>query len=269
MVPEMIRPPVNVVLLAAGRGSRLSTLTERTHKSLLPVAGKPGLEYIIDAVLTHGVEQVVIVTGDKHEAIENFVATQFPGRVQTVLNERFAADTNILSTEIGVSALRRPEEGYLIIETDMVVEPAGWAAIIDVGEGRESQWVTRDTYSPSLTGGALHADADGRVTSIVYSRTYEERYEGWQKLLGTLYVGRDQVAADRELRRAAIERTIAQYYMMPWVENGAQLPCRAKALGDLYAASYNDLATYELVNQQFSEVLESALGNAGSRGRTA
>lgn len=263
MPPTAIRPPVNAVLLAAGRGSRLSTLTEHTHKSLLPVAGQPALRYIIDAVLGHGVEDVVIVTGDKHEAIENFVHEQYPGRIGTVYNDRFAVDTNILSTEMGVSALRHPEQGYLIIETDLVVEPDGWATVIDVGEGRESEWVTRGHYSPSQTGGALDADAEGRVTGIVYCRTYEQRYEGWQKLLGTLYVGRDQVAMDRELRQAAVQRTIAQYYMTPWVENLPLLPCRTKALGDLYAASYNDLATYELVDQQFAKVREGVRGNAG------
>lgn len=258
----MLRPPVNVVLLAAGRGSRLSALTEHTHKSLLPVAGQPALRYVIDAVLTQGVEDVVIVTGDKHEAIERYIADQFPGRIRTALNERFAADTNILSTEIGVSALRHPEQGYLIIETDVVVEPSGWPAIIDVGDGRQSIWVTRGHYSASLTGGALDIDEHGNVTGLVYAPKYTPEHEGWQKLLGVLYVGRDQVATDRQLRQRGIERTLAQYYMTPWVENLAQLPCRANVLGDVYAASYNDLATYELVNQQFAQVLSNG-------GRTA
>src|SRR5688572_6491870 len=127
--------PSNVVLLAAGRGSRLASITQHTHKSLLPVAGQPALQYVIDEVLARPVRDVVIVTGDKHEAIEQFVNSRYAGRVRAAHNERFASDTNILSTEIGVGALARPEDGYLIVETDLIVAPEGWESILDVGTG--------------------------------------------------------------------------------------------------------------------------------------
>lgn len=251
----MVAVPAGVVLLAAGRGSRLAALTEHTHKSLLPVAGKPVLRYVMEEVFARGIEDVVVVTGDKRDAIERFVSEYCPGRVRLAHNERFAADTNILSTEIGVTALRNPERGYLIVETDLVVEPAGWASILDTAADRESFWVTRGTYGTSLTGGALQADASGQVTGLVYAPQYDATYQGWQKLLGVLYVGSDQVAMDRELRQAGIERTIAQYYMTPWVEHLPRLPCRAKPLGAHYAASFNDLETYRHIDAQFTTVV--------------
>jgi choline kinase len=246
--------PHNVVLLAAGRGSRLGALAQHTHKSLLPVAGKPALQYVIDEVLARPVRDVVIVTGDKHEAIEQFVRERYPGRIRPAHNPRFAEDTNILSTETGVAALERPELGYLIIETDLIIEPRGWSRVLDVGTG-DSFWVTRGHYGTSLTGGALQVDAQGRVSDLVYAPKYEARYEGYQKLLGILYVGRGQVAKDRELRLAGMQRTIAQYYMTPWVEHLAQLPCRALSLGTTYAASYNDVETYQQTDRRFAEVL--------------
>ena len=73
-----------------------------------------------------------------------------------------------------------------------------------------------------------------------------------------LYVGRDQVAKDRELRQRGIERTIAQYYMTPWVEHLAELPCGARALGDTFAASYNDIETYRHTDRSFAEVLRAS-----------
>jgi CTP:molybdopterin cytidylyltransferase MocA len=226
------------------------------------VAGKPALQYVIEEVLARQVREVVIVTGDKREAIEQFVRDRYAGRIRTAYNERFASDTNILSTEIGVGALARPEDGYLIVETDLIVAPEGWSSILDVGAGDESCWVTRGTYSATLTGGALHADPIGRVTDLVYAPTYDPMYEGYQKLLGMLYVGRHQVAKDRELRRAGIARTTAQYYMTPWVEHLRHLPCRARSLGSIFAASFNDIETYRQTDQRFSEVLDT-------RGRAA
>ena len=258
MVPSG-HAPANVVLLAAGRGSRLAELTRQTHKSLLPVAGKPALQYVIDEVLARPVRDIVIVTGYMHDTIEQFVRERYAGRVRVAFNERYASDTNILSTEVGVSALLRPEDGYLIVETDLIVAPEGWASILDAGDGAESFWVTRGNYSASLTGGALHADASGRVTDLVYAPQYEPRYEGYQKLLGFLYVGRNQVPRDRELRRLGIERSIAQYYMTPWVEHLASLPCNARPLGTVFAASYNDLDTYQQTDRRFAEVLRGRM----------
>jgi hypothetical protein len=93
---------------------------------------------------------------------------------------------------------------------------------------------------------------------LIYEPVHNPQYDGWQKLLGVLYVGREQVARDRELRRRAIDKTISQYYMTPWVENLSSLPCRARPLGNLYAASFNDLEGYRLVDQRFAAVLEQS-----------
>lgn len=252
--------PVNVVLLAAGRGSRLSPLTDEIHKSLLPVGGRPVIGYVLEEVLSRPVEQVVVVTGDKRESIESFVAEWRDDRLQTVHNPRFAEDTNILSTALGVGALREPERGYLIVETDLVIEPRGWATVLDVGDGRNSFWVTRGHYGPELTGGALKADTAGRVQEMVYAPGYDAAYEGWSKLVGLLYVGRDQVFSDREIRNRAVEQTIQQYYMTPWVEHLERLPCQVRSLDGLYAASFNDVETYRRTERERAAALIGTLG---------
>lgn len=50
------------LLLAAGIGSRLRPLTEKTPKCLLPVCGKPILGWWLDRLERHGVEEVVVNT---------------------------------------------------------------------------------------------------------------------------------------------------------------------------------------------------------------
>jgi hypothetical protein len=64
------------------------------------------------------------------------------------------------------------------------------------------------------------------------------------------------VARDRELRQLGVERTIAQYYMSPWVEHLSQLPCRAVSLGATFAASFNDIETYRQTDERFAQILE-------------
>ena len=249
----MTRAPANVVLLAAGRGSRIAALAGETHKSLLPVGGRSSLERALDEAVARTAGQVVVVTGDRRESIERFVRDRYGSRVDAVHNERFAEDMNILSTELGVSALRRPEDGYLVVETDVVVGPGGWDAVYAPEASGASYWVTRGRYGRALTGGALDADAAGNVTGLVYAPVWSERYEGWQKLLGILFVGPGQAARDRAIRREALARTTAQYYMTPWVENLAELPCRARPLGEAFAGSFNDPESYLAVDRRLRE----------------
>jgi N-acetyl-alpha-D-muramate 1-phosphate uridylyltransferase len=48
------------MILAAGRGERMKPLTDRTPKPLLTVAGKPMIEYHIEALAAAGVRDIVI-----------------------------------------------------------------------------------------------------------------------------------------------------------------------------------------------------------------
>ncbi len=57
---------MDVVLLCAGYGTRLSPLTDNTPKALLPVAGKPILEYLLSCLKDReDVSSVVLVSNHK------------------------------------------------------------------------------------------------------------------------------------------------------------------------------------------------------------
>jgi len=63
------------VVLAAGKGTRMGALTEELPKPMLPVAGKPLLEHILDRLGQAGVKECGLITGYRHEAIEQHFAT--------------------------------------------------------------------------------------------------------------------------------------------------------------------------------------------------
>ena len=64
--PQTERPPLAVVILAAGLGTRMKS---DAPKVLHEVCGRPMLAYVIDAALSVAPERVVVVTGPDQEAI--------------------------------------------------------------------------------------------------------------------------------------------------------------------------------------------------------
>lgn len=58
------------LVLAGGKGSRLRPLTATGAKQLVPVANKPVLFYAIDQLVSAGITEIGIVTGDTAEQVE-------------------------------------------------------------------------------------------------------------------------------------------------------------------------------------------------------
>ncbi len=193
--------PQKFVLLAAGRGRRLAQLTTQTHKSLLPIAGKPILQHLLDQLMMLKERDVVVVTGYRCDDIDSFLRTKYGNAIKTVFNQFYGSDTNILSADMGVDALLCREAGYMIIETDIILEPDGWQCLLGPRQSALSEWATIGNYSKNLTGAALKTEETGRIIDIVYAPKYDEKFDGWKKLLGALYVGEKEVALDIEMRK--------------------------------------------------------------------
>ena len=60
------------VILAGGKGSRLSEYTKKVPKPMIKVAGKPILSHIINYYSSFGVKEFIIASGYKHSIIKNY-----------------------------------------------------------------------------------------------------------------------------------------------------------------------------------------------------
>ncbi len=63
---------MKAVILAGGKGSRLATRSNGLPKPLVPVKGRPLLEYQLELLRRHGAEQVTVLCGYGAEAIREF-----------------------------------------------------------------------------------------------------------------------------------------------------------------------------------------------------
>ena len=60
------------IIPLAGLGTRLLPLTSVFAKELLPINGKPGIEYILDECVEAGIKEVIFIISKKKEMIKNY-----------------------------------------------------------------------------------------------------------------------------------------------------------------------------------------------------
>ena len=86
------------IFLAAGFGSRLVPITLNTPKPLVLVNGKKIIETLLDAVVSVGIEEIVIVTGYLSEQFE-ILKKKYPN-IKFYLNEKYNEANNISSAYV-------------------------------------------------------------------------------------------------------------------------------------------------------------------------
>ena len=60
------------IIPLAGLGTRLLPLTSVFPKELLPINGKPGLEYILDECIEAGIKEIIFLISKKKEMIRRY-----------------------------------------------------------------------------------------------------------------------------------------------------------------------------------------------------
>jgi len=144
---------LTAILLAAGQGTRMkSTLPKVLH----PMCGKPMLDYVVEAALSAGCDDAIVVVGHGRDAVTEHLARAFGERVRTVVQAEqrgtghavqcamaaVAPDTHAVLLVCGDTPLLRAEdlqalararaEGdtALAMLTCRVTDPTGYGRIV-------------------------------------------------------------------------------------------------------------------------------------------
>jgi glucose-1-phosphate thymidylyltransferase len=68
---------VKIIVPLAGKGTRLLPLTKRVPKPLVKVAGRPVMDYVMDAVKNFDVEELIVITGHLKDDVERYIKTHY------------------------------------------------------------------------------------------------------------------------------------------------------------------------------------------------
>jgi glucose-1-phosphate thymidylyltransferase len=113
---------MKVLILAAGYATRLYPLTLTQPKPLLPVAGKPMIEYVIDNIAPIGVDRVYVVTNAKfadhfQRWADEYRTKKNPQLDFKIVNDGSTDDTNKLGAIGDINLVIDKEK----IEDDLIV----------------------------------------------------------------------------------------------------------------------------------------------------
>jgi choline kinase len=155
---------MRALILAAGRGSRMLALTEDRPKGLVQLAGRPLLDYQIQALRAGGVTEIAIVTGYRGAQLRPYADRVFE-------NPRWQETNMVRSLTCASEWLEAAP--CLVSYADIVVSSRTVAdlaaAEADLSISFDPSWL--DLWSarfadPLSDAETFQRDADGRLTEI-------------------------------------------------------------------------------------------------------
>jgi glucose-1-phosphate thymidylyltransferase len=149
---------VKVIVPLAGKGTRLLPLTKRVPKPLVRVAGRPVMDYVMDAVRGLDVEELIVITGHLKESVERYIREHYDVPATFV-------EQKTLDGTAGAINLARPhvDGPVLIIFVDTLFEAD--LSLIKTSDADGIIWAKEvEDYQRF---GVIVTDARGYMTRIV------------------------------------------------------------------------------------------------------
>ena len=113
------------VILAAGEGKRLRPFTETMPKVMLPVANKPLLEYVFDAVRKSGIDEIVVVVGYKKEVIMEYFKDYKGIKITYVIQDRQLGTAHAL-----IQAKKHIKDSFIVLAGDNIIDSGSIAKLL-------------------------------------------------------------------------------------------------------------------------------------------
>jgi len=113
--------PTKAVILSAGQGRRLLPLTKSSPKCLLSISDKTIIEWQIDALLTVGIKEIIVVTGFQTRLVEELLQQRYPDhkQIRILFNPFFEVADNLASCWIARSVM---DGNFLLLNGDTIFD---------------------------------------------------------------------------------------------------------------------------------------------------
>jgi glucose-1-phosphate thymidylyltransferase len=152
---------MKAIILAAGEGLRCRPLTLTRSKVMLPVANKPLLEHIINAVAENGIKEVILVVGYQKERIMDYFGNgmEFGVKIDYVFQEAQLGTAHAVKL-----AKEYLDADFLVINGDNLVDRN---TIADLLAGKNVSVTLLTVEREQTIGYGVVISEGGRVTKIL------------------------------------------------------------------------------------------------------
>lgn len=158
----MSSDPVTAVILAAGEGRRLEPLTNRRPKPMVPVANRPLLAHVVEAVAAAGIDRIALVVGYRQERIRNHFGD---GDDWGVTIEYVEQPTQLGTGHAVLQAEPVVDGPFVVLNGDRIVDASIVSRVLDLAREGDHPAMTVTTAEHPRDYGVVSIDGD-RVTEI-------------------------------------------------------------------------------------------------------
>lgn len=158
---------MKALVLAGGAGKRLFPITETLAKPMIPLAGKPILEYVIQYLVNNNLRDIILVVGHKKEQIlEHFGSGREFGANITYVEQ--SKPIGIEDAILTASPQLEDESEFLIAHADFVASDEIIKRAIEYHNGLDSDATIVITLvdDPTLYG-AVQIDENAKINRII------------------------------------------------------------------------------------------------------
>ncbi len=155
---------MKAIILAAGEGKRCRPLTLTRSKVMLPVANKPILEHIINALVMNDVTDIILVVGYKKERIMDHFedGVNFGVKIEYVEQKAQIGTAHAILQARGL--IDQHDEKFIVVNGDNII---GQEAISDLVNGAEGDATLLTCKKDNVTGYGVIVAKGKSVTEII------------------------------------------------------------------------------------------------------
>lgn len=170
-------PSMKAMILAAGKGTRLRPLTYELPKPMIPILGKPVMEYLVEQLAAHGFNNIMVNVSHLPEAIESYfgdgrrwgvnIGYSFEGRI-----EKGQVVSQPLGSAGGIKRIHEFngffDDTFLVVCGDAIFDLDLTAVLRKHWQSGAAASIMVNRVSPDRVSnyGVVRCDERGRITSF-------------------------------------------------------------------------------------------------------
>ena len=226
------------LILSAGMGTRLDPLTRTCPKCMVHVAGRPMMEYQLDALRKAGVVECTIVVGYMAESVRTCFGSNYRGvRLSYVENTTYDTSNNLCSLWQARSEFN---DDVLLLESDLVFDDRLICELIEMDEPNVA---VVDRFRPGMDGSVILAN--GGVAKALLLKSEQPQGFDYSSALKTVNIYRLSSETLVETILPGIEEFLAEGRTDQYYE---------AVFASLIRSNRMDMSVMETGKMQWSEI---------------